>query len=219
MQSDFDYEQLQQGKLYRSDQILPEHQSMAGKLIAQKINQVPLNQTEQIVALEHQLFGKAGQNLYVNPPVYVDYGRHVFIGDNFYANQHCTFLDVNSITIGNDVLIGPNTSLYTAGHPVDPTVRKEGLEFGQPIVIQDNVWLGGSVSVLPGVTIGKNSVIGAGSVVTKDIPENSVAVGNPARVLRTIDAQDYQYWHQQRSDYWQAQKQLQFNIVKGESND
>ncbi|UQS82531.1 sugar O-acetyltransferase [Bombilactobacillus folatiphilus] len=206
MATDFDYERMLQGKLYRSAQIHPENSSTAGKLIAQQINQVPLDQRQRIVELERQLFNQAGENIYLNPPLYVDYGRHISIGENFYANQNCTLLDVNTITIGDDVLIGPNTSLYTAGHPLEPTVRREGLEFGLPIVIEDNVWLGGSVTVLPGVTIGQNTVIGAGSVVTHDIEANVLAVGNPARVIKRLDTSEMQIWQQRRLEYFQNQK-------------
>lgn len=142
-----------------------------------------------------KLFGKTGKDPYITPPVYVDYGRHVSVGDNFYANFDCIFLDVNRITIGDNVMFGPRVGLYTAGHPLDSKVRNEDqLEFGLPITIKDNVWLGGNVCVLPGVTIGENSVIGTGAVVTKDIPANSVAVGNPAKVVKSLGEKERKYW-------------------------
>ena len=114
--------------------------------------------------------------------------------------------DVNTITIGDRVLIGPRTGLYTAGHPIAPEVRDTGLEYGLPITLEDGVWLGGSVAVCPGVTIGQNSIIAAGSVVTKDIPPNVIAAGNPCRVLRPITDEDREKWEAQRREYLQSQE-------------
>ncbi|MBA1393928.1 sugar O-acetyltransferase, partial [Lactobacillus sp. XV13L] len=126
MSKDYDYHQMLAGQLYCADFIRPEHNSINGKKIAQQINQLPIEQREKIITLERQLVGKAGQDIYINPPLYVDYGRHISLGDNFYANQNCTFLDVNQIVIGNNVLVGPNVSFYTAGHPLDAEVRRTG---------------------------------------------------------------------------------------------
>jgi maltose O-acetyltransferase len=136
-----------------------------------------------------QLLPNNQGGMYVEPPFRCDYGSNIRIGKNFYANFNCTILDVNVVDIGDDVLLAPNVQIYTAGHPIDAKARvEEGIEFGLPIKIGDRVWLGGGVILCPGVTIGKNSVIGAGSVVTKDIPENVVAAGNPCRVIRTIES-------------------------------
>lgn len=127
------------------------------------------------------------QGAYIEPPFRCDYGTNIEIGKNFFANFNCVVLDVAKVTIGDNVLFGPNIQLYAAGHPLDVQGRVEqGIEFGLPITIGDNVWLGGSVVVCPGITIGDNSVIGAGSVVTKDIPANVVAAGNPCRVIRPL---------------------------------
>ena len=126
-----------------------------------------------------------GENAFIEPPFRCDYGSNIQLGENFCANFNCVILDVAAVTIGKNVLLGPNVQLYTAGHPLDVKSRvEEGVEFGKPITIGDNAWLGGSVVVCPGVTIGENAVIGAGSVVTKDIPANVLAAGNPCRVIR-----------------------------------
>jgi len=137
-----------------------------------------------------EILGGHKTTLKITPPVYFDYGQHTFVGENFYANLDCIFLDVNIITIGDNVMLGPRVGLYTAGHPIDKDVRNSGLEFGLPIQIGDNVWIGANSIVMPGVTIGNNSIIGAGSVVTKDIPSDVVAVGNPCKVLRKITDRD-----------------------------
>ena len=130
--------------------------------------------------------GELAPDAVIRPPLFVDYGEHISIGARTFVNFNLTALDVAKITIGADCQIGPNVQLLTPTHPVDPQPRRDKLEAAQPITIGDNVWLGGGVIVCPGVTIGDNSVIGAGSVVTKDIPSDVVAVGNPARVIRSI---------------------------------
>ena len=137
-----------------------------------------------------QLVGHLGEKAYVKPPLFVDYGENISIGDRVFVNYNLTALDVAKITIGDDCQIGPNVQLLTPTHPIDPTPRRDKLEAAQPITLGENVWLGGGVIVCPGVTIGDNSVIGAGSVVTKDVPANVVAVGNPARAIREIEDQD-----------------------------
>lgn len=207
MTQDFEYERMLAGDLYVARDILPEHKSIHGKMIAQQINQVPIENTAEIVRLERTLFGKAGQNLYVNPPINVDYGCHITVGDNFYANMDCIFLDVNRVTIGNNVMVGPRVGFYTAGHPIVADIRIEDLEFGSPIVVEDNVWIGGSAVILPGVTIGKNAIVGAGAVVTKDVPANSIVGGTPAKVIRMINDQDRQKWEQAKQKYWTAKNQ------------
>jgi maltose O-acetyltransferase len=132
-----------------------------------------------------------GAKAYLEPPFRCDYGSNIFVGKSFYANFNCVILDVNRVEIGDNVMFAPNVQIYTASHPVDTKQRVEqDIEFGYPIKIGDNVWLGGGVIVCPGVTIGNNTVIGAGSVVTKDIPANVVAAGNPCRVIRSIEASD-----------------------------
>ena len=136
------------------------------------------------------LLGHLGEGAFIKPPLFVDYGENISIGDRVFVNYNLTALDVAKITIGDDCQIGPNVQLLTPTHPIDPTPRRDKLEAAQPITLGENVWLGGGVIVCPGVTIGDNSVIGAGSVVTKDVPANVVVVGNPARVIREIGDQD-----------------------------
>ncbi|WP_447925350.1 sugar O-acetyltransferase [Georgenia muralis] len=133
------------------------------------------------------LLGTLGEGAHINPPLFVDYGENIHIGAGTFVNYNLTALDVATITVGEDCQIGPNVQLLTPTHPIEPRPRRDKLEAAEPITIEDNVWLGGGVIVCPGVTIGKNSVIGAGSVVTKNIPASVVAVGNPARVIRTIE--------------------------------
>ncbi|MFK0097417.1 MULTISPECIES: sugar O-acetyltransferase [unclassified Streptomyces] len=133
-----------------------------------------------------ELLGGLGAGAHIRPPLYVDYGSYITVGEDTFINYNLTALDVAPITIGRDCQIGPNVQLLTPTHPVEPEPRRDKLEAARPITIGDNVWLGGGAIVLAGVTIGDNSVIGAGAVVTKDIPANVVAVGNPARVIRSI---------------------------------
>ncbi len=133
-----------------------------------------------------QLLGKVGEDCTIMPPFFCDYGRHIFLGDRVFINYDCVILDCNTVHIGNNVLIAPKVQIYTAYHPTDPALRLTGVELAAPIAIGNNVWIGGGAIVCPGVTIGDNVAIGAGSVVTKDIPANVVAVGNPCRVIKTV---------------------------------
>ncbi|MHA7000073.1 sugar O-acetyltransferase [Aeromonas sp. R6-2] len=136
------------------------------------------------------LLGSRGQRCFITPPFFCDYGANISVGENFYANFGCTLLDVCEIRIGDNVLLAPNVQIYTAAHPVAVAPRIKGVEFGKPVSIGNNVWVGGAAVICPGVTIGENSVIGAGSVVTRDIPPNVVAAGNPCRVLRPLTAEE-----------------------------
>lgn len=209
MKKDFDYERMLAGELYLASHLDTKNSSKAGKMLTQKINNLPIYEKEEIVKLEKELFGKTGKSIYVNPPFYVDYGRHVEIGENFYANMDCIFLDVNKIVFGDNVMIGPRVSFYTAGHPTDAEIRITDLEFGLPIFVEDNVWIGGSSVILPGVTIGKNSIVAAGAVVTKDVPEDSIVGGNPAKLIRKIDKFDKEKWSNKMKEYFKE---------KGENN-
>lgn len=134
-----------------------------------------------------ELLGELGEEAEIRPPFYCDYGYHIRIGPRSFVNYHAVFLDVAPITIGADVQVGPNVQLLTPTHPVEPAARRAKWEAGKPITIGDNVWLGGGAIVLAGVTVGENTVVGAGAVVTRDLPANVVAVGNPARPVREIN--------------------------------
>lgn len=182
-QNDFDYMQMLKGELYYAPTILPENKSTKGKVLAQKINQLPIDNVKEIVALEKELLGKTGNELYITPPLYVDYGRHIEVGENFYANMDCIFLDVNKIIFGDNVMVGPRASFYTAGHPIDPTIRTAELEFGTPIIVEDNVWIGGSATILPGVTIGKNAIVVTVLWLQKTFP--------PTRLLGVIQQKSF----------------------------
>lgn len=137
-------------------------------------------------ALLRELLGHLGDGSDIRPPLYCDYGTYISIGSRTFINFGAMLLDVAPITIGNDCMIGPNVQFLTPTHPLDPEPRREKWEAAKPITVGNNVWLGGGVILCPGVTIGDNSVIGAGAVVTKDIPANVVAVGNPAKIIRTL---------------------------------
>lgn len=148
--------------------------------------------------LLRDILGKAGKNLAIMQPFHCDYGKNIEVGDNFFANYNFVVLDVAKVTIGNNVFVAPNVAIYTAGHPVHYEMRNTMLEYGIPITIGDNCWIGGNVVICPGVTIGEGSVIGAGAVVTKDIPPNVIAAGNPCRVIREITDEDKKFYFKNR---------------------
>lgn len=157
------------------------------------------SETEKQTAIMKQILGNIKGSFVITSPFYCDYGVNITIGNNFYTNHNCTILDGAKVTFGDNVFIAPNCVFSTAGHPIDAEQRNVGLEIAMPITVGDNVWFGTNVSVLPGVTIGSNVVIGAGSVVNKDIPSGVVAAGNPCRVLRKITEQDkkkYPIWEE-----------------------
>lgn len=140
--------------------------------------------------LKEQIFGKLGNNVHLEAPIYLDYGYRTTIGSDFFSNFNLTILDGGGVEIGNHVFIGPNVGIYTANHPTDVRRRQKGYEWALPVKIKDKVWIGADVTILPGVTIGQNSVIGAGSVVTQDIPANVIAAGNPCKVIKEAEKGD-----------------------------
>ena len=189
--------QLQQaGFLYPMDEELWDAHNHA-KQITRFLNATLETEREKRRELVKELFAEAGEDSYIEPPFFCDFGRNVRVGKHFYCNYDCVFLDCGQITIGDYVMFGPKVALYAVGHPIDPDVRRTDYNYPKDITIGSNVWIGGSAVVCPGVTIGDNTVIGAGSVVTKDIPSNVVAAGNPCRVIRPITEEETQYWNRQ----------------------
>ncbi|MFR7478406.1 MAG: sugar O-acetyltransferase [Acutalibacteraceae bacterium] len=157
-------------------------------------------ESEKREALLRELFADIGEGCYIEPPLHANWGgRHVHLGKHVYANFNLTLVDDTHITIGDYTMIGPNVVIATGGHPVLPSLRQEGYQYNAPVHIGKNCWLGAGVIVVPGVTIGDNTVVGAGSVVTKDLPSNVVAVGNPCRVLRPINEHDEIYYFKDRT--------------------
>lgn len=178
------------GELYRASDSELVADKKRSREAARRFNQ-SLPETEEWKTALRDLLPNAHDSLYVEPPFYCDYGLHVTIGENVFMNFNCTILDVAPVTIGNRVMMANNVQLLTATHPLDVQRRVYDLvEYGLPITIGDNVWLGGSVIVLPGVTVGKNSIVGAGSVVTKDVPDNVIVASNPARIVRELTAEE-----------------------------
>lgn len=175
------------------------------KRLTWRYNQLDPTDWDGRTALLKELLGHLGEDSWIEPSFRCDYGAQISLGDHVFINYDCIFLDVAPITIGNSVLAAPRVCLYTAGHPTDPEVRNEsGLEYGLPITIEDGVWLGGGVSVLPGVTIGENTVVAAGSVVRRDLPANTVAGGNPCQVIRPLDESDRARWLEARRRHGEA---------------
>ncbi len=181
------------GLPYISDDAVMEQQKVCRRIL-QKFNTADRSDFELLAGIIKELFGKS-EGAFVNPPFYCDYGSHIEVGKNFYANYNCTIIDVAKVKIGDNCMFAPNVAVYTAGHPVHPVTRNSLYEYGVEITIGDNVWVGGNTVILPGVHIGSNVVIGAGSVVTKDIPDWCVAVGNPCRVIRPITEEDRKYYY------------------------
>ena len=163
-----------------------------------RYNHLPPEALEEQDALIRQILGRTGKTVHIEAPFHCDYGYNIEVGENLFANYNLVILDVGRVTIGKNAQIAPNVAIYTAGHPIHPDSRNSGYEYGIPVTIGDNVWIGGNVCVMPGVTIGSNVVIGAGSVVTRDIPDNVIAAGNPCRVIREITEADRDYYYKDR---------------------
>lgn len=164
-------------------ELMQDHQR--SKTLCQEYNQTSINNPQAKARILKELF-HADYDAYIEPNFFCDYGYNIKLGTNFYANHNLIILDGAPVTIGDNALLGPNVGIYTTGHPIDVTRRNAGIQSSQAITIGNNVWIGGGVNICPGVTIGDNSIIGAGSVVIKDIPPNSIAVGNPCKVIKSI---------------------------------
>lgn len=178
------------GELYDPNSSEVDALRVANQAECHKYNHLsPLAHVERDLLLK-EILGSSGDKCFVAGPFYCDYGFNIHVGENFYANYNLVILDCAEVRMGKNVTFGPNISIYTAGHPIGPNKRAEGLEFALPVSIEDGVWVGGSVSILPGVTIGEGSVIGAGSTVTRSIPAGVIAAGSPCRVIRQITEDD-----------------------------
>ena len=179
-------EKMLAGELYNAED--PELVSLRRtcKELCHTCNQLSPGRTEERDALLRRLLGRTGEQFHIEPVFWCDYGWTITVGEQFYANHGCVILDCAPVVFGDHVFIAPNCGFYTAGHPLDAETRNTGLEYARPITVGSDVWIGGNVTILPGVTIGSNVVIGAGSVVTRDIPDHVVAVGNPCRPVKEL---------------------------------
>lgn len=194
-------EKMLSGKLYTAQDKELAHDNKNARRLTRLFNQTNEDEFDKRIVYLKELFGSTGENIWIEPAFHCDYGRNIFIGENFYANYDCIIIDVCPVTIGNHVFFGPRVCVYTATHPIDAEVRATGLEYGKPVTIGNDVWLGGNTIINPGITIGSNVVIGSGSVVTKDIPSGVIAAGNPCRVLRPITDEDRKYWRKKQEEY------------------
>ena len=190
------FKKILSGELYdpMDPEIAKEQFPKIDKIILE-YNNTSINDTEKREKMLGEILGRAGKNCFILSPFSATWGCNTYVGDNFFANFNFTLLVDAEVHIGNNVKFGPNVTIVTAGHPIYPELREKGIEYNLPVRIGNNVWMGAGVIVLPGVTIGDNSVIGAGSVVTKDIPPNTVAVGSPCRVMREIGERDKKYYY------------------------
>lgn len=188
----FDYDprsmrqRMEAGDFYLAEDAELAAASQRAIMLAHRYGQVWPGDRDAAEAILADLIGSLGEDVEIRPPLFVDYGRYISIGARTFINYNFTALDVAAITIGEDVMIGPNVQLLTPTHPLEPELRRDKLEAARPVTIGNNVWLGGGVIVLPGVTIGENTVVGAGAVVTRDLPANVVVVGNPARITKEL---------------------------------
>lgn len=178
-------EKMLSGELYNSNDEQLIKKLINAKKLCNKYNNLDIEDEQKAKEIIQKLFSKTGNQFTIMPNFYCDYGFNIEIGENFYSNHNLVILDANKVSFGDNVKIGPNCGFYTSGHPMDKENRKK-VEFAKPIKIGNDVWIGGNVCVMPGVTIGDDTVIGAGSVVTKDIPANVVAVGNPCKIIKKL---------------------------------
>lgn len=183
-------EKMLAGELYDATDPQLAAESVRAKLLCQQLNNTPADQPTERARLLQALLPNAGTELGLNSPFFCDYGSNITLGDKVFFNFNCTILDVTYVTIGSRTMFGPGVQIYTATHPIDYLERASGLEAAEPVTIGTDVWVGGATVICPGVTIGDRSVIGAGSVVTRDIPADVVAVGNPCRVIRQLRPAD-----------------------------
>ncbi|QLY40990.1 sugar O-acetyltransferase [Hujiaoplasma nucleasis] len=187
-------EKMLKGLLYNPSDPDIRNEFIEAKRKVRLFNNTNEDELELRTSILKSILGSMGKNAYIEPPFRCDYGKNIHVGDYFYANYNCVILDAVPIHIGSYVLLGPNVGIYPINHPIDKDIRKIWVEYGQSIRIEDNVWIGGHVVINGGVTIGQGSIIGSGSVVTRDIPENVIAAGNPCKVIRKITEEDKKFW-------------------------
>ncbi len=202
-------ERMQSGEIYypSDEEILKEQFKCLDKLY--DFNATRPTEMEKRTAMLKEMFAEIGEDCYIEPPLHANFGgKHVHFGKNVYANFNLTLVDDAHIYVGDYTMLAPNVVLATAGHPILPELREKAYQFNMPVHIGKNCWLGAGVVVLPGVTIGDNTVVGAGSVVTKDLPANVVAVGNPCKVLREINDHDREYYYKDRKIDWEALEKI-----------
>ena len=197
------YERMVKGMLYdpRDKKILDEQFPYQDKLW--EFNKLKPSDIEKKEQFMKEVFAECGENCYIELPFHANWGgHHVHFGSEIYANSNLTLVDDGHIYIGDKVMIGPNVTIATANHPIDPELRDKGLQYNRDVYVGENTWIGSGVVIVPGVRIGKNVVIGAGSIVTKDIPDNVLAVGNPCRVLREVSDHDREYYYKSDKIDW-----------------
>ena len=200
-----EYEKMIKGLIYNpgDKEIMREQVQYQDKLW--EFNQLKPSQYSEKMKFMKEMFAECGDNCYIELPFRASWGgHHVHFGNGIYANFNLTIVDDGHVYVGDKVMFGPNVTVATASHPIEPTLRARGLQYNKDVYIGENVWIGAGVIIVPGVRIGKNSVIGGGSVVTKDIPDNVVAVGNPCRVLREISEHDKKYFYKNEEIYWES---------------
>lgn len=180
-------EKMIAGELYNPSDVQLVEERRHARITFGEYNSSHPDEKENRKRLLEELLESKPQNLYIEPPFYCDYGYNIQLGANVYMNFNCCILDVSTVKIGDNTMFGPNVQIYTATHPLEYKTRNSGLEYAKPITIGNNVWIGGNATIYPGVTIGNNVVVAAGSVVTKSFPEDVVIGGNPAKIIKTID--------------------------------
>ncbi|AMR09847.1 maltose acetyltransferase domain-containing protein [Bacillus sp. FSL W8-0445] len=178
------------GELYHASDPVLCHDRLKARKMTNEFNHSNEIDDNKRTKLIKELFGSTGETLHIEPSFRCDYGFNIHVGENFFANFDCVFLDVCEIRIGDHCMLGPGVHIYTATHPLDPSERISGAEYGIPVIIGRNVWIGGSAVINPGVKVGDNAVIASGAVVTKDVPDNAIVGGNPAKILKYVDGKN-----------------------------
>ena len=192
-------DKIHSGDLYQPNDPTIMEEQLGYLDLMDEYNRTPRRLQAKRAAMLSELFAEVGESCYIESPYFANWGgHHVHLGSNVYANAGLKLVDDTHIYIGDNTMLGPNVVIATAGHPIDPDLRREGLQYNMPVHIGKNCWLGAGVIVMPGITIGDNAVIGAGSVVTRDIPANVVAVGNPCRVLRPVGERDRRFYFREK---------------------